>query len=71
MVEKEAMSLLGGGFVLSLLLGVIIAGTFGVAWPLMMFSMMRNTKKIRVELQRLNEILETRLSLDVVTPPRR
>ena len=43
---------------------IVVALTLGVFWPLMAFSAMRNVKKIRLELERLNEILESRLSAD-------
>jgi len=46
------------------LFGLMLFVFMVVFWPLMAFSAMRNVKKIRLELERLNEILESRLSAD-------
>jgi len=46
-------------------------GIFILLFPWLWISALRNVKKIRLELQRLNEILDSRLSADAPTLPRR
>jgi hypothetical protein len=68
---RQAADLLYGLVALSWLFFLYAGFIFTVALPLMAFVLMRNTKKIRLELTRLNEILESRLVIDAPTAPRR
>lgn len=46
-------------------------GIFTLSFPWLWMSALRNVKLIRLEMQRLNEILDSRLTADAPTLPRR
>lgn len=51
-------SVLGELGALWLLLSIVVVFAFGIMWPLMAFSITRNIKHIRVQLERLNDTLD-------------
>lgn len=61
-MENALLSLLGTGLALWWMIAVLIGLTIGFAYPLMAWSVTRNIKGIRGELQRLNSNIE-RLAL--------
>ena len=53
-----------GGLIATWWLFMLLVGiTIGVAWPLMVFSIMRNIKGIRGELRQLNETLGSKMTI--------
>lgn len=61
--------LIGGGLGVAWLAGLFVMIAFAGFWPLMAFRVMRDTRRIREQFERLNDILERQQSYPAALKP--